>query len=427
MKEISRNCRISGKETKRVFTLGDIYMSDFVPKDSKDYEKNKCELALNLCEESGLLQLETTIPQDKMYGKYWYRSGINETMKRELKDVADKSMSSIRYKKGDIFLDIACNDGTMFDYISDDFIKIGIDPCDDSYYSESSKRADLVIQDYFSSKAYKESKYGNQKAKIITTIAMFYDLEDPINFSNQVKEILDDDGLWVIQLSYTPLMLEQLAFDNICHEHICYYSLSSMKYLMDKVGFDIVDCTLNDVNGGSFRVYLMKKGSNKNIFRNQQKRDVANFRVKSLLEYEKSLKLDDVDVYQEFFTKITKLKDDTTSFINNVIESGKIIHGYGASTKGSTLLQWFNLDKRHVKAIAERSKYKFGLKTSETEIPIIPESEMRKERPDYLLIMPWHFIYEFSHREKRYLKNGGKFIIPCPQFKVMGYGDFYDE
>ena len=410
-------CRISGKETVEVFNLGDLQMSDFIEPDEKP-RTGTGELKMLLCTESGLLQIEKPIPQNEMYGKYWYRSGINTTMKNLLKDVAVDCLSSIQINEGDVFLDIACNDGTMFDFIPDKYTKVGIDPADDSFLRESEKKADFVVQDFFSAEAYKSTPYGRIKPKIITTIAMFYDLDDPWPFVQDIKEILDDDGIWVMQLSYTPLMLKQLAFDNICHEHICYYSLSSLKYLMDRAGFDIVDCSLNDTNGGSFRVYLMKKGADKTKFRNQQKRDVANFRVESILAYEESLKLNDPKVYTDFYNQICELRQKTVDFITQQKASGKTIWGYGASTKGNTLMQWYGLDNSHIDAIAERSEYKFGLLTAGTNIPIHSEALMRQEQPDYLLILPWHFITEFCDRETDYINAGGRFIVPCPQFMV---------
>jgi hypothetical protein len=216
-------------------------------------------------------------------------------------------------------------------------------------------------------------------------------------------------------------MLEQLAFDNICHEHIYYYSLFNLKTLMNNNGFDIVDVQLNDINGGSFRVYLMKTTSDKTKFASQPYRDVCNFRINSLLEYELKLKLDNVQTWINFYNKINELKEQTISFIKQEKEKGKVIWGYGASTKGNTLLQYFNLDNTLIDGIAERSTFKYGLKTVGTNIPIYSEEEMRKIKPDYLLILPWHFIKEFKDRENEYLKNGGKFIVPCPKFEIIGY------
>jgi hypothetical protein len=415
-------CRISGKETVEVFNLGSLQMSDFV-EEGEEPRIGTGELKLMLCEESGLLQLEKALPLDAMYGKYWYRSGINNTMRMKLRDVAEECVSSVQWEKGDVFLDIACNDGTMFDFVPDEYIKVGIDPADESFLVESRRRADEVAQDFFSAEVYKNTKYGQIKPKIITTIAMFYDLDDPWSFVKDIKEILHDDGIWVMQLSYTPLMIKQLAFDNICHEHICYYSLTTIKYLMDRAGFDIVDCSINDVNGGSFRIYLMKKEADKTKFRNQQQRDVAGYRIESLLNYEESLNLNDPETYKKFYEDISCLKEKTVSFIEQERARGKSIWGYGASTKGNTLLQWYGLNNKHIDFIAERSEYKFGLKTVGTNIPICSEAEMRRAQPDYLLVLPWHFISEFSLREKEYLDMGGSFIVPCPKFLIYPNGD----
>jgi hypothetical protein len=416
-KDYKMKCRIANDDLIEIFSLGDLYISDFIEGDASP-RGGKEEMKLLLSKESGLLQMEKVVNPDFMYGKYWYRSGTNATMKKELHDVVKSIEDSVPYDPGDIFLDIACNDGTLFQFVPKDFTTIGIDPCDDSYANESRKHADHIVQDYFSAAAYR--KVTNKKAKLITTIAMFYDLDDPISFLNDVNEIMDDEGIFVLQLSYTPLMLKQLAFDNICHEHVCFYSLSSMKYLLDKTGFEIVDCILNDVNGGSFRIYIRKKSATKELFKTTPYRDVADFRINSILAYEKGLKLEDPKIYKDFYNNILKLKQQTVSFIKEQKSKGKSIWGYGASTKGNTLLQWFGLDSTLIDGIAERNPVKFGLKTVGSNIPICSEEEMRKAKPDYLLVLPWHFIYEFCKREKDYLDNGGKFIVPCPKFEIIG-------
>jgi hypothetical protein len=250
---------------------------------------------------------------------------------------------------------------------------------------------------------------------------MFYDLDDPNVFINDINKVLDDNGVWVIQLSYTPLMIQQLAFDNICHEHIYYYSLNSLKNLFDNHGLKIVDAELNDVNGGSVRVYIQKNTANISSFATGPLRDVCNFRVQSLLEYENlNYDISKPEIWEEFNKKITALKEQTVNFIKQEKAKGKIICGYGASTKGNTLLQWFDLDHTLIDAIAERSPYKFGLKTIGTNIPIKSEEEVRAMNPDYMLVLPWHFISEFIQREDEFLSKGGKFIVPCPQFEIYG-------
>ena len=407
---------------KELFNLGELYVSDFLGENDEP-RGGKVEMKMMLDELTGNVRLEKAAPLDVMYGKYWYRSGINQSMKNELQRIVNSILDVKKLKENDIWVDIACNDGTMFDFIPNNIIKIGIDPVDNSYKNESEKRSDLIIQDYFSADVYKKSKFGTQKAKVVTSIAMFYDLENPDTFIQDVGEILDDNGLWVLQLSYTPLMIEQLAFDNICHEHIYYYSLFNLKKLMEKNGFKIVDCQLNDTNGGSFRVYVMKENADVKKFATQPHRDVCNFRIQSLLTLEEKLKLDSVDTWMDFYNRILDLKEQTVSFIKSEKEKGKKIWGYGASTKGNTLLQYFGLDNTLIDGIAERSVYKWGLKTVGTNIPMYSEEQMRNEKPDYLLVLPWHFISEFVERERDFLLGGGKFIVPCPRFQIIGLDD----
>lgn len=404
---------------KELFSIGDLYVSDFIS-DNESPRGGKVEMKMILDQETGAVRLEKSAPLDTMYGKYWYRSGINQTMRNELEGITKSILSLVNLKENDIWLDIACNDGTLLSYLPNNLIKVGIDPVDDSFKVESEKHADLIIQDYFNWDAWSKSRFGKQKAKVITSIAMFYDLENPEEFIGDIDKVLDDNGLWVLQLSYTPLMIEQMAFDNICHEHMYYYSLFNLKNLFQKCGFQIVDCQLNDINGGSFRVYAMKKSADFKTFSTQPYRDVCNFRIKSLLEYERSLNLDSPETWLEFYDKINELKEKTVNFIKEEKEKGKKIWGYGASTKGNTLLQYFGLDNTLIDGIAERSVWKWGLKTVGTDIPIYSEDDMRRENPDYLLVLPWHFINEFIERESDFLKRGGKFIVPCPKFEIIG-------
>lgn len=403
----------------KLFSLGSLYVSDFI-KPSLLPAKGLADLSLVMENDTKAVRLTSTVNPDLMYGEYWYRSGINATMNNELKNIAEDCMKSVIVDDGDIWVDIACNDGTMFKYIPSNIRKVGIDPADDTYANESGQYADLIIQDFFSATAYNNSKFRGKKAKVVTAIAMFYDVEKPLDFLKNVEQILDDEGLFVMQMSYTPLMIKQLAFDNICHEHVYYYTLSSLKNFTSKANLEIVDCKLNDINGGSFRIYMRKVGADKTKFRTSPYRDVADFRVQSILKYEIHEGFDTPAPYLRFFDEICSLKDATVSFIRSEKQKGKKIWGYGASTKGNTLLQWYGLDDTLIDAIAERNPSKFGLRTVGTNIPIKSEDDMREEKPDYLLILPWHFISEFSKREKQYLDAGGKFIVPCPKFELIG-------
>jgi len=400
---------------KKVLELGNHFVSDFV----KDQSADRTAYSLDLYLDPGLgaVRLKEQPPHSSMWGTYWYRSGINASMTKELQGIVAEITSRVKLRDGDSWLDIACNDGTLLKAVPDNLTKLGIDPCDDSYYAESSKVA-RVNQTYFTKDAF--DQISDKPAKVITCIAMFYDLADPHPFVRDLYEVLDDNGLLVLQMSYTPLMINQLAFDNICHEHVYYYDLNSISRLFSQHGFKVVDCSLNDTNGGSFRISLQKVIAKDSSFGSAPLRDVCRMRVGQIFEYEKSRPITSTETWRDFGVKLERLKSDVVNFVRQAKSEGKTVYGYGASTKGNTLLQYFGLTNDDIVAIAERSPYKFGLRTIGTDIPIVSEEEMRAARPDYLLVLPWHFIDEFESREAEFFAWGGKMIVPCPAFKVIG-------
>jgi len=406
-----------------LFSLGELFISDFIRTQGDYRGVKKWDLTMMLSPETQCLQLKENADKHFMYGKYWYHSGTNNSMTEELKGIAESAtnLSKTTWKnigKKKIFLDIASNDGTLLKFVnSDEYHRVGIDPAEGVFQEKAKENCDVAIQDFFSKRIYTTA--GFEKASIITCIAMFYDLDDPIAFLKDIYDILEDDGLFIIQQSYMPLMIKQLAFDNICHEHVFYHSLYSMEYMLNKTGFKVVDVQLNDINGGSFRTYIQKEIAKPESFGSSPYRDVARMRLESLREYEKTLNLGVKESYSLFWTSIQELKNKTVKFIQEAHDSGKSVWVYGASTKGNTLLQWFGLDNAFIDGAAERNPHKFGLKTIGTNIPIHSEETMRNIKPDYLLILPWHFINEFKEREKKYLDNGGHFIIPCPRFEII--------
>lgn len=396
---------------KELLNLGKLYPSDFIP-EGLDSSSQPIEMKLIKEKGSGLVRLERSAEPESMYGKYWYRSGTNSTMKLALKDVVDSIMKRQPFEMGDIWLDIASNDGTLLSYVPMSYFRMGIDPADNTYRQQALRSADEVIRAFFSADEFKKARPG-KKAKVITSIAMFYDVPNPEKFIQDVRDIMEDDGIWVMQLSYTPLMILQTAFDNICHEHLFYYSLFDLKKLLEDNGLAVVDCELNDVNGGSMRVYIRKPQYA------PKTSDVSYYRIQSLIAMEMGLEMDGEEVWRALGEKIAKLKTDVVSFIKTVRGQGSSVWAYGASTKGNTLLQYFGLDHTMIDGIAERNPVKYNHRTLGTNIPIYSEAKMREVQPDYLLILPWHFISEFTMREANYLKAGGKFIVPCPEFKII--------
>ena len=332
---------------KKVLELGNHYVSDFIKEDGAERKKYSLDLYADAA--LGAPRLKEQPPHSSMWGTYWYRSGINASMKRELSDIADEIQRRVRLQEGDVWLDIACNDGTLLSKLPTHLTRIGIDPCDDSYVTESSKHG-TIIQDYFSKDSY--DKATDKKAKVITCIAMFYDLDDPHPFVKDLYECLDDNGLLVLQMSYTPLMIQQLAFDNICHEHVYYYDLTSINKLFSQHGFKIVDCTLNDTNGGSFRISLQKVIAKEASFGSAPLRDVCRMRVGQVFEYEKSRPISNIRTWEEFNKRLSKLREDVVNFVRAARNQGKTVYGYGASTKGNTLLQYFGLTNEDIVALS---------------------------------------------------------------------------
>jgi NDP-4-keto-2,6-dideoxyhexose 3-C-methyltransferase len=281
---------------------------------------------------------------------------------------------------------------------------------------ECKEETDYVVNNFFNYADFNQTFGANKKAKVITTIAMFYDLEDPNTFVSELSQCLDLDGIWVNQLSYLPLMLKQKAFDNICHEHIEYYSLSSIIKLLDRHSLEVFDVELNDVNGGSFRLYIKHK-YNLGI----KGFPGAKERIKKMLASEEQMQINKKIAYDDFAERVKSIKHRLTNFIRYTVKYNKSVYIYGASTKGNTFLQYMGLNNKFIKGAAERNPAKWGKRTVATNIPIVSEVTARAAKPDYFLVLPWHFKQEFLKREIEYLKRGGKMIFPLPQFEIVEY------
>lgn len=404
----------SGEKLQNLFSLGEIHISDFL-KEGEVPKYDPCKLELAFDPESKLVQLTEQPPNEAMWGSfYWYRSQTNPVMIDALKNVADSTISKIApSNRKETYIDIASNDGTLLSHLdSSKFFRVGIDPSD---YPEALTKCDLVIKDFFSKETCKKH---DLKARYISCCAMFYDLNKPMDFLFDVYDTLEDDGIFTLQLSYTPVMILQTEFGNICHEHLCYYNLTSLKYLFDKTGFVIKDVEVNTVNGGSIRVYLQKDVAPKN-FSSLADIDCAKIRINSLLEWEENNGFNSPKVYLDFYQKILELKEKTLNFIQNEKAKGKSVWGYGASTKAQTLYQFFGLSPDLITKVAEKQECKWGLRMVGSNVPICSEEEMRKTHPDYLLIGPWFFVDNFIKRENEYLKKGGKFILPALLFNII--------
>lgn len=400
-----------------VLDLGNQYINDFVDHINLDAPRSPLELGIG--ETSGLLQLMTSVPSDMLYRQYWYRSGTNSTMPRQLGDIVNHVPAWVRLEAGDHVLDIGCNDGTLLKQYPAEpkIVKVGIDPAK-NIAPFGREVCDLHANDYFTKSTYL-ALTGNVKAKVITSIAMFYDLEDPHAFVEDIRECLDDRGVWILQLSYTPLMLKQNAFDNIVHEHIEYYTLTTIDRLIRKHDLKVLSVDFNDVNAGSIRVVVAHNrydGRDTTLF----DRDIGEYQYNAVMAYEDKIGADRPEAVYDFRQRIEQRREQTIDLLTSLKKQGKTVYGYGASTKGNTLLQYYGIDSSLITAIAERQAFKVGKLTVGSWVPIISEEEMRAAKPDYLFVFPWHFFNEFYRREVDFLKRGGKFILPLPDLQVIG-------
>ena len=401
-----KKCRSCGSsDFKNILSLGSQYLSDFV---AKGIRPKKFPLTLILCNSCSLLQLKHNIPASSLYTeRYGYKSGINNTMREELKNIVGLALKALGLKsKSLIAVDIGANDGTLLSYYGKDIFRIGVEPVK-KFAKECKKYANVVINDFFNYKSYFK-KIGLQKAHLITAISCFYDISDPNRFLADLVKILHKKGILVIQQNYLVGMIKQNAFDNIVHEHLEYYSLLSLESLLKRHGLEVFAVEQTPINGGSFRTYIA----------NQGKREIEGS-VYEMRKNEEKLKLRKNKIYEDFAKRVNENKKKLYKLIVSLRKKNKTIYIYGASTRGNTLLQFYNLDHNLIQKAVERNSEKWGKKITSVGIPIISEEQGRSEMPDYMLVLPWFFKEEFLKREKRYLDSGGHFIFPLPKIEII--------
>lgn len=406
--EISE-CRISGsKNLVTVLSLGEQYLTGVFPK-SESEEITKGPLELVWCPDSGLLQMKQSYSLDEMYGdNYGYRSGLNNSMVKHLTSKIHKLERMVNLSQDDLVIDIGSNDATSLKAYTGKHRKVGIDPTGLKFKEFYTDEISL-IPTFFTAQSFKET-FPDQKAKIITSIAMFYDLESPGKFVKDIEACLHEDGIWHFEQSYMPSMLRTNSYDTICHEHLEFYSFKVVKNLLEENGLRVVDVQMNAINGGSFAVTACKK--NGAMVSNSP---IINWMIKQ----EEDMELDTQKPYREFEERVFKHRKNLVDLIEALVADGKKVFGYGASTKGNVLLQFCNFTKEQIPFIAEVNEDKFGSFTPGTFIPIISEQEAKAMNPDYFLVLPWHFKNSILERESEFIEAGGKFIFPLPEIEII--------
>ena len=393
----SHPCRICGStDLEPILDLGTQKIANYFH--SNDGQPiPEAPLVFARCKPCGMAQLVHSVDTNLMYRHYWYTSSMNDTMRRHLLEDAELLMSRCELRAGDQIIDIGCNDGTFLSYFPDYCDKIGVDP------SNISPKGCRYIHDYFTYENVKPALSTN-KAKVISSIAMFYDLNDPASFVADIRRCLRDDGVWLLELSYLPRMIENTAYDSICHEHVAYYSLTTFLNLLNGTDMRVTNIGFNDINGGSFRL-IVRPGKEESP------------EVGKVLSYESRAGYGTSAPYDSFKERVAESRSKIQDFLSLYASEKKKVYGYGASTKGQVIMQHCGI--KDLVAIAERNRLKHGLYTPGTNIRICSEEEMRRDKPDFLLVFPWYFLDEFLIRENDIRKEGTKIVAPLPKFLIM--------
>jgi SAM-dependent methyltransferase len=407
------SCRICGNSNLMpVLDLGQQYLTGVFPR-GRDDNLTCGPLELVRCDGTdacGLVQLRHSYDHAEMYGaNYGYRSSLNKSMVRHLADKVAGLLELVRLAPSDLVLDIGSNDGTLLsNYPSGGATLVGMDPTAAKF--RQFYRPDIrVVADFFSADALRRH-FPGRRAKLVTSIAMFYDLERPQAFADQIASVLAEDGMWHFEQSYLPAMLRTTSYDTICHEHLEYYALRQIKWIIDRAGLKIIDVSFNAVNGGSFAVTVAPAAA---------PYPECSEKIRAILAEEDRMGLGLVGTYLAFAKRVIEHKISLLSTVRSINERGMKVVGYGASTKGNVLLQYCGLSAAEIPCIADVNSDKFGCVTPGTWIPIVSEADAKAANPDYFLVLPWHFRENLVAREQEFLRRGGKMIFPLPDIDVV--------
>jgi len=402
-------CRLCGSaHLDPVMEFGPQYLATaFVPDNAKHaLSTTRVPLTTVLCRGCGLLQLKETVDRGRLFDEYFYRSGTNPMMREALQDVV-ASVCEMDASGGGVFLDIGCNDGSLLSFVPDRYRRVGIEPAGNISWDHLDPSI-TVANDFFSKRVLLETT-GGEECKIITSIAMLYSVDHLNEIVAEIQSVLARDGIWCAQVSYLPTMLESMSFYDVCHEHLYYFSLDSLSRLVERAGLKIIDGSLNDVNGGSLRAFI--------VHRDDPRGETQL--LKDIRAGEAKLDLAKPETYRGFFREVEDLKRRTVDFIRRETEKGNRVIGLGASTKGNVLLQFYGLDKSLIPCISERNPEKVALRTLGTDIELVSEEAARAMKPAYMLVLIWFFKDEIVRREKDYLDGGGKLLFPMPYLHTV--------
>lgn len=403
-------CRACNSDNlELVFDLGNQVLTGVFL--SKDLDKiSSGPVALISCNDCSLVQMQYSYPLDEMYNDgYGYQSGLTSFMSQHLKGIIAFATDHVNLNKNDHILDIGCNDGTLLNhYPHDQYNLVGIDPVAKKYLDRYPKNS-KVVTEFFSKESY--FSVASEKAKIITSISMFYDLDEPVKFAKAIASVLSDDGVWVFEQSYLPAMLRTNSYDTVCQEHVEYYSLAAIQHILGQAGMTIIDASQNEVNGGSVRLCAVHENSTLS--------NNVSPEASWLMKQEKNHDIYSNKTWVDFGKNVERHKSDLINLLTELKNAGKTVIGYGASTKGNVILQYCNIGPDLLPFIGDITPSKDGAFTPGSKIPIISMDKAKAMKPDYFLVLPWGFRGDIMLREKETVANGTKFIFPLPFVEIV--------
>jgi hypothetical protein len=402
-----KSCRISNdQQLIAIGKLGPLTLTgSFLPSVKSKIPITPVNIVFS--KKSLLLQLAHNYKLSRLFGNnYGYRSGLNKTMVKHLKKKAKKLSNFLKLKKNDFILDIGSNDGTFLNSFNKNINKFGSDPTAKKYKEFYDKNISIIPDLFPNNKILTVKK----KFKLISSIAMFYDLMDPIKFCHEVANLLHSEGIFHVELAYLPDIINKNLYDTFCQEHLTYYSYLSFSYLVDQTPFKIINYERNLINGGSINFNLAFKNS---------KHKINIIELKKLNDYETRKKIHLVATYKNFFRKIKKDAQKLNLELKDIKAKNKRIYGFGASTKGNVILQMAKINHKLVEGIYDVNSFKFNKYTPGSKILIKDEKEIYKDRPDYLLLLIWHFSDTIKMKIKKFNLKKMKCIIPFPKFKIL--------
>jgi NDP-4-keto-2,6-dideoxyhexose 3-C-methyltransferase len=402
--EVEKCFICSGEDLVEILDLGNQPMSGIFPLETEENPVSsplilmQCKSISFKAETCGNIQLKHKANFSNMYGlNYGYNSSLSPLMLEHLGKIAENARKHIAIKETDFILDIGCNDGSFLNLFKAQTKNlVGVDPSSAKFEDITPVEANIFV-DYFPSTKIFEFMDG-RKFKMISSIAMFYDLDKPFEFMQALHDSLEDNGLWIVELSEFGEFLKNLSFDQICHEHLLYIDANLLINMSSKIGFELLEVTFSEINGGSACYYFRKCKPNTEVTcyssATSKQIDKLKFRVE-------------------------QNKSEVMNYLKMLNQQGKSVFGYGASTKGNVLANFYGLDKGLMQRVSDTNPFKWGRVTPGPRIPIISHEEMRNSPPDYLFVFIWHLRSEVLKNEKHFIENGGKLIIPLPRLHVI--------